>query len=242
MTKRSADEEEVAEVRAENKIFLVSVRQCAGFKTRMATQGREVRVFDVTSRSKDEAVRCLSPFTACSVTVGDVSRPAFDVPFLANERSYSVEGVWQGLKVFEREGIDRKRFRVKFSPTSGSGGKLKRGTSTARGRVLGHYAGEDRPLLEYAEARQTIYLPLYREMLDKYCGAALEHLLEAHEQGDIALVDYTTNADVLDTRTPLAHASLVKERIHQMWAERHRAAEEAPPAKKPRIIEIIEID
>ena len=70
-------------------------------------------------------------------------------------RAASVEGVWQGLKVFESADVDRRKFEV----TSMKG--LKR-TVRRFGQCLGHRWGAgDWTLLGYREARYRIYLPTY---------------------------------------------------------------------------------
>src|SRR5215470_16416730 len=79
------------------------------------------------------------------------------VPFMPGTFAASVEGIWQGLKVFENADIDTS----KFDNTSMAG--LKRSVRT-NGKVLGHCA--DRHLLTYRDARYQIYLPIYRWVLD----------------------------------------------------------------------------
>ena len=56
---------------------------------------------DVTSRSEDEFVR-LSPF---------YPHGCIPVPFSLDWTSASVEGIWQGLKVFEQADIDTMSLR-----------------------------------------------------------------------------------------------------------------------------------
>lgn len=73
------------------------------------------------------------------------------VPGMEGAFSASVEGIWQGLKVFEGEGIDRTRFANKTMLN------LKR-TCRTHGCCLGHmYNGE---LMEYIEAeRKSTFRP-----------------------------------------------------------------------------------
>ena len=106
-----------------------------------------VPVFDVTSKGPDPWVR-FSPF---------YSHGGIPVPGMDGTVAKSVEGVWQGLKVFESEGTDVSKF-----DTTGMKG-IKRSMRT-RGRVLGHRFGDE--LLGYREARERIYLPCYRFVLD----------------------------------------------------------------------------
>jgi hypothetical protein len=68
------------------------------------------------------------------------------VPFSQGMVSASVEGIWQGLKVFEQADVDLSRFTV------ASMKNLKRSVR-ASGRVLGHRQGvEGSMLLDSAEA------------------------------------------------------------------------------------------
>lgn len=71
------------------------------------------------------------------------------VPGMEGVFSASVEGIWQGLKVFEGEGIDRSRFTNKTMLD------LKR-TCRTHGRCLGHMYNGD--LIGYIEARKKIYI------------------------------------------------------------------------------------
>jgi hypothetical protein len=152
------------------------------------------RVIDVTSRGPEPWAR-FSPF----YPHGNIP-----VPFTNGVRGKSVEGIWQGLKVFERADVDVSKFenaRMKG---------LKR-SSRSFGRVLGHRAGitGDR-LLPYLEARRQIYVPTYewtlREPLREFVG----ELRRMSKTGCVVLLDYETNADIDDPRRPLSHAALVK--------------------------------
>ena len=111
--------------------------------------------------------------------------------------SQSVEGVWQGLKVFESEGVDPSKFDV--ANMKG----IKRSVRT-RGKVLGHQFGDE--LLSYREARERIYLPKYRFILENRLGGELAKLREFDE---VVLLDYETNGDIDDLSKPLSHASLI---------------------------------
>jgi hypothetical protein len=102
-------------------------------------------IFDLTSHGIHPWIR-FSPF---------YPHGTIPVPFSPGQVSASVEGIWQGLKVFEHADIDPSRFTV-TSMTH-----LK-GSVRAYGRVLGHRKGVDGSmLLDYAEARRLIYLPTY---------------------------------------------------------------------------------
>jgi hypothetical protein len=115
----------------------------------------------------------------------------------------SVEGIWQGLKVFERADVDATKLAI----TTMRG--LKR-SSRQFGTVLGHRAGLlGDALLPYAEARYAIYLPVYRWILERCMQAELAELRHLGEQGVVVLLDYETNADPDDVARPLSHAALI---------------------------------
>ena len=154
--------------------------------------GAEVR--DVTSKAEDELVK-LSPF----YPHGDIP-----VPFSGGMTATCVEAVWQGLKVFEHADIDTALFR------NGTMRNIKR-TSRCFGRPLGHRKGVGgSELLGYIEARQQIYIPTYRWMLEHKAMDIIEKLRRAAKEKTIVLLDYNTNCNVNDPSKPLSHAYLVK--------------------------------
>jgi hypothetical protein len=123
----------------------------------------------------------------------------------------SVEGGWQGLKVFESAGVDLSKLRV----TNMQG--LKR-TGRKYGRVLGHRAGVSSPRpLGYLEARQKLYLPMYRWVLDNRVAGLVQEIRQMLSDGDVVLLDYETNGDVSDLSSPLSHAELVKAYVEDRW-------------------------
>lgn len=126
------------------------------------------------------------------------------VPFSDGVFSMSVEGIWQGLKVFEHEGIDYDSFRN--STMKG----LKR-TVRTHGRCLGHRKGvNSSELLDYIDARKQIYVPSYIWMLENRCQKQVEILRNLVETRPVVLLDYDTNDNIEDPRKPLSHASLIK--------------------------------
>ena len=84
----------------------------------------EASVIDVTSKGEIPWIR-FSPF----FPHGNIP-----IPYSDNATGESVEGIWQGLKVFETEGIDKSKFRIKTMKG------IKR-SSRKRGLVLGHQKG-----------------------------------------------------------------------------------------------------
>ena len=151
-------------------------------------------VADVTSQAKDGLVR-LSPF----YPHGDIP-----VPFSEGYTAACVEGVWQGLKVFEDEDIDISMF------SNNTMKNIKR-TVRKHGRVLGHRKGVlGTEILGYMEAKHQIYIPTYRWMLEHKATDIIERLRKASETKTIVLLDYNTCCDVDDETKPLSHAYLVK--------------------------------
>jgi hypothetical protein len=158
-------------------------------------------IFDLTSRGAQPWVR-FSPF----YPHGNIP-----IPFSPGQVSASVEGIWQGLKVFEFSDVDPSRF------TATSMKNLKRSARTY-GRVLGHRRGVDgEDLLTYADARFLIYLPSYRWVLEHCLQDTLAQLREYAEKQTVILLDYETNCDLRDLSHPLSHAGLVKRYLENQW-------------------------
>lgn len=152
----------------------------------------DATIFDVTSKG---AMQKLSPF----YPHGDIP-----VPFTTNAFSMSVEGIWQGLKVFENEGIDTSCFRNDTMKN------LKR-TVRTHCRCLGHQKGTNSTeLLSYIDARKQIYIPSYKWMLENKCATIIATISKLSQEKTVILLDYDTNEDVEDASKPLSHASLIK--------------------------------
>ncbi len=150
-------------------------------------------IIDVTSQGEQPWVK-FSPF----YPHGDIP-----VPFSPGITATSVEGIWQGLKVFEKAGIDVR----KFSITNMSG--IKRSSRTF-GSVLGHQAGVNSDtLLSYREARTQIYVPIYQWVLTHHLQNEIEQLKVEGRQRQVVLLDYETNSDLDDLSKPLSHAALI---------------------------------
>lgn len=125
------------------------------------------------------------------------------VPFSDGYYSQTVEGVWQGLKVFKTSDIDLKKFEV----TKMTG--IKRPTRFF-GLPLGHRRGINGELLDYYNARKLIYIPTYLWMLKNKANSVMTDLQDKALKSDIILLDYTTNENIEDLSKPLSHASLIK--------------------------------
>lgn len=156
---------------------------------------------DVTSRGPQPWVR-FSPF---------YPHGGIPVPFSPGYTGISVEGIWQGLKVFERADVDHSKLTVTTMQN------LKR-SSRSFGAVLGHRAGLDGEyLLDYVEARYAIYLPAYRWVLEQCLHDLTEELRHLGALQTVVLLDYETNADIDDPSRPLSHAALVVRYVENNW-------------------------
>ncbi|MDN3585011.1 DUF6939 family protein [Mucilaginibacter flavus] len=160
----------------------------------LAARYPNAKILDVTSKATTSLVK-LSPFYPHS---------KIPVPFSDGMMAESVEGIWQGLKVFEGADVDKSVFENKTMKN------LKR-TVRKFGKPLGHRKGFlGKELLSYIDARIEIYLPTYLWVLENKVGSILEKLKDAAIHQDIVLLDYETNCDVLNYKKPLSHAFLVK--------------------------------
>jgi hypothetical protein len=154
-------------------------------------------IIDVTSKGPSPWVG-FSPFFAH----GNIP-----VPFSPGMFGASVEGIWQGLKVFEHEGVDLEKLNITNMQ------RIKRG-GPRRGRVLGHQRGlMSEELLSYQEARYQIYLPIYRWVLETLLQDEVSQLRALSAQRQVILLDYETNGNVDDLSKPLSHASLINQWI-----------------------------
>jgi len=158
-------------------------------------------IIDVTSHATG-AMQRFSPF---------YPHTGIPIPFSDGATGASVEGIWQGLKVFEHYGIDTDvihRTTMK---------DLKR-TVRKYGKTLGHQKGlHSAELLGYLEARHLIYLPCYKWVLESRCQDLIEMLRTQSASQTVVLLDYETNADVDNPRKPLSHAALIKRYCEGNW-------------------------
>ena len=158
-------------------------------------------VLDVTSRGGEPWVQ-FSPF---------YPHGGLPVPFSSGTTAESVEGVWQGLKVFETADVDPAKFAVN------SMRGLKR-TVRKFGPVRGHRRGVNgAELLDYAAARRAIYLPTYRFVLEKRTAEVVEELRNLCDRGPVVLLDYEINTDLDDLSRPLSHAALLAAWVRGEW-------------------------
>ena len=154
-------------------------------------------ILDVTSTSTTRYSQILSPF----YPHGNVP-----IPFSPGYYSACVEGIWQGLKVFESCDVDM----ASFQNTSMAG--LKR-TVRKFGAPKGHRKGiNGTELLNYFDARMLIYLPSYKWVLDNVHEVhdIVMRIKERAKNHDIVFLDYNTNIDFRNISSPLSHAGLIK--------------------------------
>ena len=158
-------------------------------------------IADVTSQATDSLVK-LSPF---------YPHGGIPVPFSEGYTAMCVEAIWQGLKVFESADVDVNMF---------ANDTMKNIKRTVRrfGKPLGHRKGVNgTELLGYIEARKQIYLPAYQWVLKNKVASIIERLKEASKTKTIVLLDYTTNCDIDNPKTPLSHAFLVKAYVEGLY-------------------------
>jgi hypothetical protein len=160
-------------------------------------------IIDVTSKAQDEFVK-FSPF----YPIGGIP-----VPFTEGLVALSVEGIWQGLKVFEDNDIDTSLFSKRDMKN------MKR-TKRKFGHCLGHRKGvHGEELLGYLTARKLIYLPCYKWVLENKLQKLVTAIRVISKNKPVVLLDYNTNPDVYNPKSPLSHASLIKAYIEGNYPE-----------------------
>jgi hypothetical protein len=161
-------------------------------------------IIDLTSKSESE-YKVFSPF----YPHGNIP-----VPFSQNVFSCSVEGIWQGLKVFESCDIDTSKFKI----TDMKG--IKRSVRVF-GKIKGHREGVNGiQILDYRTARKEIYIKTYYWLLENKLKKQVEELTDLAKKRDIVLLDYETNTDIENFNKPISHAGLVKlyiEKVHSVY-------------------------
>ena len=177
------------------------------------------KILDVTSKGEEPWVK-VSPF----YPHGEIP-----IPHSPNHFAVSVEGIWQGLKVFELEDIDKSKFEVK---------NMKGIKRTVRkfGKPLGHRKGiNGTELLDYLTARKEIYLRAYGWLLDNKAHETIQLLKAEAEKQDLVFLDFDTNGDIENIRKPLSHAALVKLYLEKKYPELATLTFAPPPTEtKPK--------
>ncbi len=178
----------------------------------LAKQYPDARIIDVTSKATDLYVK-FSPF---------FPHKGVPIPFSHPRTAKSVEGIWQGLKVFDKADV---------APLCFSNDTMKDIKRTERkyGKCKGHRRGIDgKTLLNYIEARIEIYMPSYVWVLENRLAPDVRKLRAILETQDIVLLDFESNGDILDASSPLSHAWLIK---HYLEGTLYK--EPAPEAAAP---------
>lgn len=178
-------------------IIVVSKRKKV---TTILKQYPDAEIIDLTSKAPEPYVQ-FSPF----YPHGDIP-----IPFSEGQTAQSVEGVWQGLKVFESVGIDSSKFDNKTMRG------LKR-TVRKFGLPKGHQKGMNSTvLLDYISARKSLYLPMYHWVLTHKTPHLIQQLVLLAKQKTIIFQDYETNGNIDDPSKPLSHACLVKDWVEKL--------------------------
>ena len=165
----------------------------------------EAVIIDVTSKAEDDFVR-LSPF---------YPHGGIPVPYSNGVTAVCVEGIWQGLKVFEQEDIDTSMF------ANSTMKNIKRSVRT-HGRVLGHRKGVNSPeILGYAEAKHSIYIPAYKWTLEHKTQDLVEKIRQLSSKGVVVFLDRKPEQilqNIEGDARPLLAAD--KQRIFKLYEER----------------------
>jgi hypothetical protein len=180
-------------------IFIESVKKS---KNRLNKKYPNSKFIDITSKAVDIFVK-FSPFF-----------PHHDIPIPNSPNIYSetVEGVWQGLKVFRHNDIDISKFYI----TNMKG--IKRLTKYF-GQPIGHRNGINGEVIDYISARKLIYIPTYKWVLDNKLIDEISILLNLAINYDIVLLDFETNCDIENISKPLSHAFIVKQYLEELNPE-----------------------
>ena len=179
-------------------MIIIKNKRCS--QEKLLKEYPEAIIIDVTSKGEGEWQK-LSPF---------YPHGGIPVPFSDEVTSMSVEGIWQGLKVFESTDIDKNSFR------NGTMKGIKR-TNRTNGKCLGHRKGVNgKELLGYIEARKEIYVPSYNWVLENKFQEQIKKIRIMSQSKPVILLDYDTNDDVENPTKPLSHASLIKKLIENL--------------------------
>ena len=180
------------------------------------------------------------------------------VPYVGTEAqpiySASVEGVWQGLKMFtvKGEGISSKHFDINIDKGAGTKG-MKRGGPKAKVNGVCHFGGPaaggtgaikkiskakglglEGTRLGYVDARRKIYLPTYQKMLKRPVVSKLilglrRKLIKGNK---LLFLDIYTSADIDNAEgKPLSHAQLLRNYV--LTGDVDGGPSGPPPTSKP---------
>jgi hypothetical protein len=93
-------------------------------------------------------------------------------------------------------------------------------TTRKYGPMRGHRKGvHGEELLGYLTARKLIYLPCYKWVLENKLQKLVTAIRVISKNKPVVLLDYNTNPDVYNPKSPLSHASLIKAYIEGNYPE-----------------------
>jgi len=173
------------------------IRIMKKFGTIDASLSERYKIIDVTSNTHHPFIK-FSPFYPDDGPI--------PVPFWPGKFSKTVEGVWQGLKVFKDDGVDESKFKISNMKN------LKR-----KGIPLGHFRNDTQSLLNLYLARKLIYLPSYRYKLEHYLSEEIKMLKDIVFNTPVILLDFSVNASLTNHKEPLSHAQLIKHYLENEW-------------------------
>lgn len=149
---------------------------------------RKVKVFDVTVGG---AMGFLDPVSKW----GDIKIEG------RKEKSLSLMGVWEGLKVYKNKDKVDLRYLVNEKMV----GKVR--DCKCYGKVVGVRWGND--VLGVDEGVRLIFKDMYKEEVMKRYGKVIEGLRKLSKEMDFVLLDYKDE----DRKIPISHVEVLKELI-----------------------------
>ncbi|KAL6045842.1 BACK domain-containing protein [Balamuthia mandrillaris] len=136
------------------------------------------------------------------------------IPGHENKWSMSVEGLYEGLKVFERAGVDRSV----MTKTSMKG--LRR-QEHRNGPLLGWATSlKQKPtkLMAVKEARWKLLLPAYKTVLERHLLEEVAELRQMLDEGKrLVILDGQTNTDLCNYEKDVSAAALLKRYLEGRW-------------------------
>lgn len=131
------------------------------------------------------------------------------VPYTDGYTGISVSAIWNSLKVFEMDNINRElRNSIDIQ-------NLKR---RHLGGLIGLRQGyHNNYIMDVTEARKKIYIPMYRWVLEHKVLPIIQKLREIAQQRDIVLLDDSVNCDINNVSHPLSHTWLIKSYLEGIY-------------------------
>lgn len=134
---------------------------------------------------------------------GGIPIPYFPSDFV----SVTVEGIYEGLKIFEFYNIDISKFQEK------NFAKIKRPVKNMGQPIAIKKGIHGHDSFDLITARKEIYIKSYEWVLNNKVHDLIILLKNKSEKNDIVLLDNETNDNIENTSRPLSHAALVKNYI-----------------------------